>query len=52
MQLFIDELKNEDIQLRLNSVKNISTISKALGVDRTQSELLPYLKGFNLFDLS
>lgn len=32
-------------QLRLNSIKKLSTIALALGVERTRSELLPFLTG-------
>ena len=32
-------------QLRLNSIKKLSTIALALGDERTRSELLPYLTG-------
>ncbi|KAL0483370.1 serine/threonine-protein phosphatase 2A regulatory subunit [Acrasis kona] len=41
--ILIDELKNEDLQLRLNSIKRLSTISSALGPDRTRTELIPFL---------
>ncbi|XP_044732294.1 serine/threonine-protein phosphatase 2A 65 kDa regulatory subunit A alpha isoform isoform X2 [Chrysoperla carnea] len=41
--VLIDELKNEDVQLRLNSIKKLSTIAIALGVERTRSELIPFL---------
>ncbi|KAK0077086.1 hypothetical protein PV325_004477, partial [Microctonus aethiopoides] len=41
--VLIDELKNEDVQLRLNSIKKLSTIALALGADRTRSELMPFL---------
>lgn len=41
--VLIDELRNDDVQLRLNSIKKLSTISLALGDERTRSELLPYL---------
>ena len=30
-------------QLRLNSIKKLSTIALALGVERTRSELIPFL---------
>ncbi|KAK2510423.1 Ppp2r1a [Columba guinea] len=43
--VLIDELRNEDVQLRLNSIKKLSTIALALGVERTRSELLPFLTG-------
>lgn len=38
--VLIDELKNEDIQLRLNSIKKLSTIALALGEERTRNELI------------
>ena len=34
--VLIDELRNEDVQLRLNSIKKLSTIALALGVERTR----------------
>lgn len=41
--VLIDELKNEDIQLRLNSIRRLSTIARALGEERTRKELIPFL---------
>ncbi|XP_055338980.1 serine/threonine-protein phosphatase 2A 65 kDa regulatory subunit A alpha isoform-like [Paramacrobiotus metropolitanus] len=41
--VLIDELRNEDVQLRLNSIKKLSTIALALGAERTRGELLPFL---------
>ena len=41
--ILIDELKNEDMKLRLNSVRRLSTIAVALGVERTRNELIPFL---------
>jgi len=41
--ILIDELKNEDIQLRLNSIRRLSTIATALGHERTRCELVPFL---------
>ena len=32
-----------NLQLRLNSIKKLSTIALALGVERTRSELIPFL---------
>lgn len=43
--ILIDELKSEDVQLRLNSMRRLSTIAKALGEERTRAELLPFLSG-------
>ena len=41
--VLIDELKNDDIQLRLNSIRKLSTIARALGEERTRRELIPFL---------
>ena len=41
--VLIDELRNEDVQLRLNSIKKLSTIALALGTERIRSELIPFL---------
>ena len=38
-----DELRNEDVALRLNSIKKLATIAAALGEERTRRELLPFL---------
>lgn len=38
-----DELRNEDVALRLNSVKRLGTIALALGEERTRRELIPFL---------
>ena len=43
--ILIDELKNDDIQLRLDSIRRLSTIAVALGVERTRDELIPFLNG-------
>lgn len=39
----MDELRSEDVTLRLNAVHRISTIALALGPDRTRQELVPFL---------
>jgi len=41
--ILIDELKNEDMQLRLNSIRRLGTIALALGEQRTREELIPFL---------
>lgn len=41
----IDELKHEDVALRLNSIKKLDVIANALGVERTRTELIPFLQG-------
>ncbi len=43
--ILIDDLKNEDIQLRLNSVRRLNTLARALGPERTRKELIPFLAG-------
>lgn len=45
--VYSDELKNEDVALRLNSVKRLTTIALALGEDRTRKELIPFLSESN-----
>lgn len=42
--VLIDELRHDDLQLRLNSIRNLSTIATALGPERTRDELLPFLQ--------
>ncbi len=42
-----DELKNEDVTLRLNSVKRLTMIAMALGEERTRNELVPFLAESN-----
>eukprot|EP00656_Telonema_subtile_P019228 TRINITY_DN204_c0_g1_i1.p1 TRINITY_DN204_c0_g1~~TRINITY_DN204_c0_g1_i1.p1 ORF type:complete len:599 (+),score=184.35 TRINITY_DN204_c0_g1_i1:202-1998(+) len=41
--VLIDELKNEEVEIRLNSVRRLGTIAVALGLDRTRNELIPFL---------
>lgn len=41
--VLIDDLKNEDIQNRLNSMRELQTIAEALGPERTRNELIPFL---------
>lgn len=43
--VLIDELKHEEITLRINAIKRISTIALALGPERTRDELIPFLDG-------
>jgi serine/threonine-protein phosphatase 2A regulatory subunit A len=37
----MDELRSEDVQLRLNAIHSIPTIALALGPDRAREELIP-----------
>jgi len=41
--VLIDELRHDDMQLRLNAIKNLGTIAVALGQERTREELVPFL---------
>ena len=45
--VLIDELKNENVQLRLNSIRRLTTIASALGAERTRAELVPFLTDSN-----
>ncbi|XP_028087381.1 serine/threonine-protein phosphatase 2A 65 kDa regulatory subunit A beta isoform-like [Camellia sinensis] len=45
--VLIDEIKNGDIQLRLNPIRRLSTIARALGEERTRKELIPFLSEHN-----
>ncbi|CCU97779.1 unnamed protein product [Malassezia sympodialis ATCC 42132] len=41
--ILIDELKSDDVTLRLNSIHRLSTIALALGPERARDELIPFL---------
>lgn len=41
--VLIDELKHDDVLLRLGAIKRLSTIALALGAGRTRDELIPFL---------
>ena len=43
----LDELKHEDIPKRLNAIRKLSTIARALGEGRTRNELIPFLTDNN-----
>lgn len=40
----MDELRSEDVQLRLNAIHSIPTIALALGPDRARDELIRFLQ--------
>lgn len=40
----MDELRSEDVQLRLNAIHSMPTIALALGPDRSREELIPFLQ--------
>jgi len=37
--------KHDDVLLRLNAIRRLSTIALALGPERTRDELIPFLDG-------
>ncbi|KAK4190451.1 armadillo-type protein [Podospora australis] len=41
--VLIDELKHDDVLLRLNAIRRLGTIALALGPERTRDELIPFL---------
>ncbi|PFH61115.1 hypothetical protein XA68_18179 [Ophiocordyceps unilateralis] len=41
--VLIDELKHDDVLLRLNAIHRLSTIALALGDERARKELIPFL---------
>eukprot|EP00727_Mastigamoeba_balamuthi_P007605 m51a1_g3465 putative protein phosphatase 2a scaffold subunit (590) ;mRNA; f:735591-737992 len=43
VQALLDRLKNEDVQLRLTSVRRLGVIAKKLRPERTRAELIPFL---------
>lgn len=44
IHLLMDELKSDDVHLRLASIRRLSTIALALGPERTREELIPFLQ--------
>ncbi|KAF7347825.1 Ser/Thr protein phosphatase 2A regulatory subunit A [Mycena venus] len=42
--ILMDELRSEDVQLRLNAIHSVPTIALALGPDRAREELVPFLQ--------
>jgi serine/threonine-protein phosphatase 2A regulatory subunit A len=42
----IDDLRNDDRDVRLVSMKSLLTITQTLGPERTRSELIPYITDF------
>jgi hypothetical protein len=41
--IFIDKLKNDNIQLQLNSIRRLYAIARALGEERTHNELISFV---------
>lgn len=44
--LLVEELRHEDIEKRIHSIRSLAHISEALGQKRTRDELLPFLGEF------
>lgn len=42
----IDDMRNNDLTVRINAFKHLNEISQALGSQRTRNELIPYLCEF------
>jgi len=45
LAILLEELKNENIQTRINAVRRIQTIAKAMGPEKTRSKLLAVIQG-------
>jgi hypothetical protein len=45
ISILIDELRHDDVSLRLNAIKRLNTIALALGPQRARDELIPFLSG-------
>ncbi|KAM7533662.1 hypothetical protein Aperf_G00000120909 [Anoplocephala perfoliata] len=43
LAVLIEELRNEDVRFRLNSIQRLSTIALALGPEKTRVQLIPFL---------
>lgn len=43
LAVLIEELRNEDVRFRLNSIQRLSTIALALGPEKTRIQLIPFL---------
>lgn len=42
----LDDLRNGDVSVRINSFRHLPVIARALGPERTREELVPYLNEF------
>uniref|UniRef100_A0A914DWS0 Phosphatase PP2A regulatory subunit A/Splicing factor 3B subunit 1-like HEAT repeat domain-containing protein n=1 Tax=Acrobeloides nanus TaxID=290746 RepID=A0A914DWS0_9BILA len=43
IQVLVDELRQDDVQLRLRAIQRLPTIAKCLGIERARNELIPFL---------
>lgn len=48
--ILMEELNHEEVGLRLNAIRRLSTIALALGVERTRDELIPFLNESSVDD--
>lgn len=44
LAVLIDELRHDDIQVRVEAMSRLTTIARALGEERTRTELVPFLE--------
>ena len=44
----VDQLLSDNLECKINSIRNLEKISKAIGPTKTQKELIPFL--FELLD--
>eukprot|EP00210_Caulerpa_lentillifera_P002015 g1932.t1 len=47
ISVLIAELKDDDVTIRLNSIRRLGIIARALGEERTRNELIPFLNEAN-----
>jgi len=52
VKMFKDDVHDENIETRLFCIKNLGVLAKALGPERTVSELMPALTGTISLSLS
>ncbi|VDD75557.1 unnamed protein product [Mesocestoides corti] len=50
LAVLVEELRNEDVRLRLNSIQKLSTIALALGYEKTRTQLIPFITD-SIFDV-
>ncbi|CAH0482275.1 unnamed protein product [Peronospora belbahrii] len=44
MTLLTEELKSDEVEIRIKAMRRIRTVAQALGPERTRSDLLPFLR--------
>lgn len=45
MALLTEEVKADEVETRIKAVRRLTTVAQALGLERTRSELVPFLRG-------